>query len=561
VLIPTLAWYLAGSRDAFRRAQEIEQNALSAAREQTSTNAERLLSRLDSLRSRESGRPFYHYQNLYHDPRGVAQGLSVIRSPLAQGPADPLVWAHFQIDESGLVSLPTVNERFPELSTDDEFNRFCEALGELQNGLVVARLDGSESDPELQSIGVVDGSQRVTVLDRTTWEQIRSADAVYASLTGRSDREDRDRSGFDTSASEEVVIRTGPLRWHTMVLGSGPVLAALRDVTTPNGLLVQGLTVATVAVEEWLGAALEFSPVGSDGALQISVPINDTGWYLTTDATTTILAARSEGRRIMIQFRRTFALSSVTAFFAALAVVILVAEADRLARQRARFAAAAAHELKTPLATLRLHGEMLAEDLGNRENSRTYAERMIPEIRRLGRVVTNMLDLSRLERGVALAHPVLGDLGTAVEECVARLRPNLEAAGLAVALKIAEEIPRARFDRDALNQILDNLLDNAERHTRGSEGRLARIVVATIGDQIKLTVTDNGPGIPRRARSALFRPFHRQAGAGGPSGLGLGLSIARSLARAQGGELEIEDATEAGAAFVWTLPAAEAIRN
>jgi signal transduction histidine kinase len=334
------------------------------------------------------------------------------------------------------------------------------------------------------------------------------------------------------------------------------VLAALRDVTTPDGLLVQGFTIASVAVEEWLGATVDFSPVGTEVELQTAVPIGDTDWFLKADAASSMKAARSEGRRIVNQFRRTFALSSAAALFAALAVVVLVAETDRLARQRARFAAAAAHELKTPLATLRLHGEMLSEGLGDPNRWKDYAERMVPEIHRLGRVVTNMLDLSRLERGVALAHPVAGDVGPVLRECVERLRPRLEAAGLSITLDIGTSLPQARFDRDAISQILDNLLDNAERYTRGIADRSVRIELSSNGDQIQLSVADNGPGIPRRARARLFRAFDRHTGSGGPSGLGLGLSIARSLARAQGGELAFADSEAPGACFVLTLPVA-----
>lgn len=549
VLLPTLAWYLAGSREAAGRARGLEESALATATRAAASAADRLGHRLDALREAESARPFYHYQNLYHDPRGAAQGLAVLPSPLAGGPSDPMVWAHFQIDEAGLVSLPTVSERFPELNTDADFDRFCEALAELQNGLVVEGMDRG---------GFAASAEQVTVLDRSAWRQIQLADSVYAELTGRRNPPTTPSARQDLDSGGDVVIRAGPMRWQTIVLGSGPLLAALREVTTPAGVRVQGFAVTPNTLAEWLDAGTQIGPVARDGEWSVATPVADTGWYLNADASATVAEAAAAGRRVVAEFRRTFILSSTAALLAAIAVVALVAQTDRLARQRAQFAAAAAHELKTPLASLRLHAEMLAEGLGRPDHAASYAARIVPEVRRLGRVVTNMLDLSRLERGAPLASPAAGDSGEAVSECVERLRRALEGAGMELRVRIDAALPRALVDRDALCQILDNLLDNAEKYSRGSALR-AVTVTATRGANggVEVRVADSGPGIPRRLRHALFRPFRRPEDGDAPAGLGLGLALARSLARAQGGDLRLADAAPGeGATFVLTLAAA-----
>ena len=353
----------------------------------------------------------------------------------------------------------------------------------------------------------------------------------------------------------DVIIRVGPLRWHTIVLGGGPLLAALRDVTTPAGVRVQGFAVTPHTLAEWLDPATEVGPVASDAALTVAVPVADTGWYVNADAGPAVAEAAAAGRRVVAEFRRTFALSSAAALMAAVAVVALVAQSDRLAHQRARFAAAAAHELKTPLASLRLHAEMLAEGLGRPDNVATYAGRIVPEVRRLGRVVTNMLDLSRLERGAPIASPAAGDPGPAVSACVERLRGALEGAGMELRVQIDPDLPKALFDRDALCQILDNLLDNAEKYSRGAAVRSVAVTAARIDGGVEVRVADSGPGVPRRLRHALFRPFHRPDDGDAPAGLGLGLALARSLARAQGGELALADAPGEGATFVLTLAA------
>ena len=550
VLAPTIAWYITGSREASRQAQDRVDRAIGDLEAQVTFGAQRLGERLESMRVRESMRPFYHYQNLYHDPRGAAQGLAVTTSPLARGASDPLIWAHFQIDELGAVSLPTVSERFPELSTDEGFSHFCRVLTDLQNGFVVARLD----TPGVDRVTDLEDGIELMVLDRDTWEQISLADAVYAELTGRATDTGPNTGTQGGRTEDEVVIRVGPLDWHTIVLGAGPSLAALRQVTTPDGLVVQGFVVGAEGVGEWLGSRASFAPLASPEPGIVSVPVADTEWQLAMDAGPALQGAQAEGREIVRQFRRAFGFTSTGALLAALAVVAIVAQTERLAHQRARFAAAAAHELKTPLTSLRLHGEMLAEGLGDPDRWPTYAARILPETQRLGRVVSNMLDLSRLERGASLANPVDGDLGEAVAACVARVRPALEDAGMTVNLDIEEHLPPVRFDRDAVSQILVNLLDNAEKYSRSSVDRRVAIRVARGPDEARITVSDNGPGISRRARHGLFRPFGRPADADAPAGLGLGLALARSLATAQGGELRLLDGHAPGAVFELRLP-------
>ena len=197
------------------------------------SKAARLGARLEDLRLQESVRPFFHYQTLYHDPRGASQGLAVTPSPLASGSPDPLVWAHFQIDESGLVTLPAVSEQFPELTSDADLDAFCSILGELQNALVLGQEPG-------HTAGTTDEELLLT-LTESEWEQILRADSVYASITGG---RDQPSAPVAREGVGRVVIRVLPLHWHTLVLGSGPALAALREVHTPSGVLLQGFAVA-----------------------------------------------------------------------------------------------------------------------------------------------------------------------------------------------------------------------------------------------------------------------------------------------------------------------------
>jgi signal transduction histidine kinase len=549
VLLPTAAWYVTGSREAVRRAEALEAEAELDLHLAVDREAARLGTRLEALRQQESDRPFFHYQTLYRDPRGAAQGLSVTPSPLASGRTDPFVWAHFQIDEAGEVTLPTVSERFPELSSTDDFGAFCSLLTEFQDAVVMddGMIGGSD-----------DGSDdREFTMTESEWEQIALADTVYATITGQHEGANGPTL---TTGDLRVVIRVRPLRWHTLVLVSGPALAALREVHTPAGVVLQGFAIAPLAVEQWLAEsnlALAFEPARALSPDQGTALVGGTGWMLKLASLEPTIAAAAQGRAVVNQFRSTFALTAAAVLLAAGAVIWLVYQTDRLARQRARFAAAAAHELKTPLSGLLLHSEMLAEDLGDPDHRGQYAATVASEAQRLGRVVSNMLDLSRLERGAVLASPRRGDLGSAIERTVERARRRLEGAGVAVELSIPADLPGGLFDEDALSQILDNLLDNAEKHTRAVSDRRVSIAASAWDGELRVKVSDNGPGIPRAQRLGLFRPFDRPASADATPGLGLGLALARGLARAQNGDLELATTDGPGATFVLTLPQVE----
>jgi signal transduction histidine kinase len=537
-----------GSREVTRRSQAIEAAAEQAIREDVESKAARLGARLEDLRLQESVRPFFHYQTLYHDPRGASQGLAVTPSPLASGSPDPLVWAHFQIDESGLVTLPAVSERFPELTSDADLDAFCSILGELQHALVLGQEPG-------HAAGATDEELLLT-LTESEWQQILRADSVYASITGGWEQPSAPvaREGVG-----RVVIRVLSLHWHTLLLGSGPALAALREVHTPSGVLLQGFAVAPGGVVRWLGNgsfSLGFSPGPPTTENAVTSLVADTGWLLEADPKPAMGVAALRGRAEIRRFRSAFVLTSAAILLAAAAVLWILFQMDRLATQRARFAAAAAHELKTPLAGLLLHAEMLAEDLGDSEHRSRYAATVSAEANRLGRVVSNMLDLTRLERATPLAAPRAGDLGRAVEQRVEQQRTRLEDAGMSVEVDVEQDLPSALFDADALGQIIDNLLDNAEKHTREVEDRRVSVTLALEDDQVRIQVADNGPGIPRNQRRILFRPFDRSEEAVGRPGLGLGLAVARSFARAQGGELELDADFTEGARFVLTVPMA-----
>jgi signal transduction histidine kinase len=242
----------------------------------------------------------------------------------------------------------------------------------------------------------------------------------------------------------------------------------------------------------------------------------------------------------------------VLAMLCGILVVVVVARAERLASARSRFAASAAHELRTPLAGLQLYGDMLADGLGDPGKAQQYAHRISEEASRLGRVVANVLGFSQLERGDLAVHPHAGDAADAARGVIDRARPTLERAGMTIDVDLPDALP-ARLDDDAVARILGNLLDNAEKYSRGRDTRRVSITGRAADKTVEIEVSDSGPGVAAPAR--LFTPFSRGVDGDGPAGLGLGLALSRSLARAMGGDL-VHRATSDGATFVLVLPQA-----
>jgi signal transduction histidine kinase len=334
-----------------------------------------------------------------------------------------------------------------------------------------------------------------------------------------------------------------------------PMLIAVRQVQTPDGELAQGLVLSKPNTRLWSMAGLTHltsQVVPRENSAAEFAP----GWAVEVQPTAEELAqadanATAEGRRFLMRF---FGVSSV-ALLAAAAVMLLVRRSESLARERSQFAAAAAHELRTPLAGLQLYGDMLADGLGDPAKTREYARHISEDAARLGRVVANMLGFSELERGGMKADATLGPLGQVLHELARHTQPTMARSGAELHLDVPIDLV-AHFDRDALARIVGNLLENAEKYTRGSSDRSIRLAAVDTGAAVEVIVEDHGPGVANVAM--LFRPFTRgsNAASGGPAGLGLGLALSRSLARAMGGDLAYRP-SPAGATFVLRLRSAQ----
>ncbi len=541
VLVAALlvAWFVSGWAEVRARQRDALAAPAAAADRRAGDLARELRGQLEALIAHEAQRPYFHYQNLMHDPGGSV-GWSVSPSPLAQGSDDPLVLGYFQIDARGRVTTPTINDDLPDRSDAKHLAERLAFRDEVTRSLAAALTPAHAT--------LVAQAGRQIEIDPSTYAQNAAPNVVYQAQVDNNGN----WANPAQAAGGGVTITVSALEWRTMAFAGVPALVAVRGVRTPDGALEQGFVIDRATLTSWLAQhagdmVAQLAP-GDRGA-EVAP-----GWQLAVAPNPRALAAASlDSAGIARGFIIRFVIVGLVAAAAALLVVMLVARAEQLARERSQFAAAAAHELRTPLAGLQLYGDMVADGLGDPGKLRDYAKRMSEEASRLGRVVSNVLGFSQLERGNLSVDAQPGALADALRELAERAEPALDRAGAALELDVPPEL-RARFDRDALARVIGNLLDNAEKYARGSADRTITLAAREAGDAVEVTVADHGPGVAAKTR--LFEAFARGVTADGPAGLGLGLALSRSLARAMGGELDHRSADGDGAQFVLRLPRA-----
>ncbi len=225
------------------------------------------------------------------------------------------------------------------------------------------------------------------------------------------------------------------------------------------------------------------------------------------------------------------------------------------ARQKTSFVSSVSHELKTPLTSIRMYAELLAADrIKTPEKKKQYLHVIVTESQRLTRLVNNVLDFSRLEQGRKNYHLEKLDMTVFLYETIKAHSLRIKKAGLVLKEDIPDENIIVETDRDAMEQVLLNLLDNAIKYA--SEGKELSITLKVRKEYCELQFADKGPGVPSAHRDNIFKKFHRvdDSLTAGKPGSGLGLSIARRLLRDLGGDLLYKPREGGGSCFVVLIP-------
>lgn len=230
----------------------------------------------------------------------------------------------------------------------------------------------------------------------------------------------------------------------------------------------------------------------------------------------------------------------------------------KLARQKTDFVSNVSHELKTPLTSIRMFSELLAEGrVTAPEKQRKYLNIIAAETARLTRLINNVLDFARMERGEKNYQFAACDLTALAHNAAETFRPHLETAGFQFETLLPPEPISIQADRDAVSQVLVNLLSNAEKYSNGTKE--IRLELEHSAKAVELRVLDRGPGVPRGCEERIFEKFYRANDSltNNVPGSGLGLTLARQIARAHGGDLVYEPRAGGGSCFALRLPALE----
>jgi signal transduction histidine kinase len=407
-------------------------------------------------------------------------------------------------------------------------------------------------------LGYYTPSERRWIVDSLT-RRIRGAgepDHGYSLVVGEVD------------GSPKVVAYTlMPTSWgDTMVYGARYSLTSLAKVLAGvldgNGLLPTTFTegrrnreVLAVRVHDPTGHRLFDNAHSMTSPLAARLDLNPRYGALTIDA---LIRPEVAGTLIVGVSPRsrlpwTFGLLGLAAALAVIAIMQLRREGE-LTRMRADFVSSVSHELRTPLAQIRLYLETLrlgrAKTDAQREWSLGHIDR---ETTRLSHLVENVLRFSALEH-TQYGSDALVNVADEVNRIVDEFRPLAASRQAKIELSL-DDTRTARLRADTLRHVLLNLLDNAVKY--GPANQTIRVSLNGGPDELRLSVEDEGPGIPAAERDAIWQPFTRGSTAQAKGGTGIGLTIVRATVGQQGGRCWVETGSRGGARVVIAIPRVE----
>ena len=543
------------------------------------------------LLARESARPHFHYEALVPVDRAYSElgepltaGEVFVPSPLLERP-DPPFKLHFQVRAGRPPTSPQAPVgRVEALAVDrlglpaGRIARSATMLEELASIIVPAHLRSQVAEPRVApgrngSRGQVGGTRAESTLeDSASDAEVSEPLAESASEPAADDAPGAERSKVRSDADETAEppdsprlerpdpgeLRLGPLGAQLIPnpRRNRPELVLVRLVATDTAELLQGVWVDWAQLERLLLA--EVTAVLPEATLELTGR-TDGGERLATLPVSLLPGPPPRFDTTWAPIHTALAVAWVALVAAIAAAGLGLRAALELGERRGRFVSTVTHELRTPLTTFCMYTEMLAGGLVRDEEKRQqYLETLERESRRLRELVENVLTFARVEQGRAAPELARHD----ARELIAGALPEVEARASAGGMELeTTELPEEGLavvaEPGAVARILYNLVDNACKYATATGDPRLRLEIGRGRRRLFLTVRDFGPGIPRGRRTEIFEPFTRADGAEERPGMGLGLGLARELARQMGGDLRLTEPAEGpGAAFRLELPLA-----
>ena len=230
------------------------------------------------------------------------------------------------------------------------------------------------------------------------------------------------------------------------------------------------------------------------------------------------------------------------------------ARLEALDQQRNEFLSAVSHELKTPITSLKVSTQILAKenDITKGELGPELLENIRYSVERMERRVSELLDFLQLQGAGLELDPEPLDLHRVFEEAIALITPLTLDKRQTLTMDIPPSLPSVNLDKRRLEQILLNLLSNANKYTPG-EGQI-KLVAKMEGRRLMVQIIDTGYGIPLNEQSLIFKPFYYSKARHDEPSLGIGLAITKSLVELQGGDIWVESQPNKGSTFSFVLP-------
>lgn len=305
----------------------------------------------------------------------------------------------------------------------------------------------------------------------------------------------------------------------------------------------------------WFGFGFQHDP---DNGVEIA--FNDTLASAENGSWSLRIAEREPTAELELHHRRVVDAALLGGAVAIILVgLILLAIAIRRERRanelKSDFISNVSHELKTPLSIISMFGEMLATGrTKSSEQATEYAEIIWRESVRLGRLIDNVLDFAKIERGMGVYEFADSDLVEVVTRAIDLANRRLTAANMTLESALDEDLPLVRLDANAFTLAVLNLVDNAIKYA--GDGKKILLTLRRAGDRVVLAVKDYGPGIPLEEQDRIFERFYRAKvmRLKPIRGSGIGLALVQHIARAHGGDITVESTPGDGATFQLWLP-------
>jgi two-component system phosphate regulon sensor histidine kinase PhoR len=320
---------------------------------------------------------------------------------------------------------------------------------------------------------------------------------------------------------------------------------------TMPALFSEAATPSRVNVVDEEGRII-FGPPLRSGEFTVGRPFPTTlyGWRVqVSPSASDELTARVRNRAML---ELVMVVLSCVVIVLGVATIVVAAERERrISALKSEFVANVSHELKTPLALVRMFGEMLQSGRITSEAKRQeYLDIIVSESERLSSLIENVLDFARVERGRQAYDFADGSVGDAVSKAVNVYRYRAEREGVDLVAEIEPSLPLAYIDERAIQLALINLIDNALKYARGTQTVFVRATHE--GPSVIIRVVDQGPGVPADDRERIFERFVRGStargadGAGGVRGSGIGLSLVKHIVESHQGRVWVESGENGG---------------